>query len=240
MKIIIFILAIVLVADIGYEAIRFAQRIRTSTELIEKTRPYERHEGSFRMLVLGDSTAYGVGATDAGYTVPGRLAQLLDASVENYSKSGAVTAEIKQQFAEAEGETYDLILIQVGANDVTHFHSPQEANREMEQLLTEARASSPHVVLLTAGKIGNAPIFPWFIRPLITHRAGALRALFKATADHSGTVYVDLFSKKDPFDTDPGRYYAADGLHLTDDGYSFWFEATVEAIRTKWPELIHG
>jgi lysophospholipase L1-like esterase len=239
MKYMLILVAILVVADIAFEAARFYHHLRVSSGLVAIARPYERTDGTRSMLVIGDSTAVGVGADTPAHTLAGYLSGAFDASVENYAVSGAVTAQMQGQFVQAKKARYDLILIQVGANDVIRFHSIPQTSAMLDTLLKAARQKSDHVVLITAGRIGEAPLFPWFVAPFVTHRAHELRDSFKATADKDGVAYVDLYNIPDPFSADPEKYYAPDGLHLTADGWHFWYEATLQTIETTWPGFVH-
>lgn len=240
MKMILLFVVVLIILDIGYEAIRFYHLVRVSSGLVAMAKPFERNEGTRSMLVVGDSTAVGVGADTPAHTLPGYLSAALDASVENHAVSGAVTADLAAQIAAAKEPHYDLVLIQVGANDVVRFHAVAETNAQLDTILTKANALSDKVVLITAGKIGEAPIFPWFLKALITHRALEMRSAFKTTAATHSTAYVDLYAIADPFNTDPDKYYAPDGFHLSSDGWHFWYEQTRNAITAAWPGFIHG
>ena len=219
----------------SFEVIRFVYLLHASRSLVKHAEAYENSSGKRTILVVGDSTAVGVGAHDPKLSVPGRLGEEMKAIVENHARSGAVTADITAQIAQAKERSYDLVLIQVGANDVLKFRDLDAAGSSLKAALAAARSKSDRIVLLTAGRIGEAPIFPWFIRSMITARAAALRERFKATAEMERAVYVDLFAIDDPFAEEPRRYYAIDRLHLADDGYGFWYSAVREAILAEWP-----
>ena len=54
------------------------------------------------MLVLGDSTAVGIGAMRPEESVAGRVSNFLNADrVENYAVSGAVTNDLNEQMKNA-------------------------------------------------------------------------------------------------------------------------------------------
>lgn len=238
MKYALLFLAIIIVAYCTWEYIRISRFIQVSGALVADAVPFSRTEGNLRLLVLGDSTAVGVGST-APETVAGRLADELDASVENYAVSGAKTRDIAQQFSHKTTDAYDLVLIQVGANDIIRFSALGPLHKDIRAALKDARSVSDKVVLITAGKVGQAPFFPNGFGWLWTMRAHAVREDFMVAAQEHGAAYVDLYSAKDPFATDPQRYYAADGLHLTGDGYGFWYEETLKVIHSHWPELAY-
>jgi lysophospholipase L1-like esterase len=240
MKYVLIALSVLVVGYVGFEFFRIARLAFTSVKLTEEAMPFIRTGGTRSMLVLGDSTAVGVGSA-AQETVAGRLAQLLDSSAENYAKSGALTADLSGQISSATREHYDIVLVHIGANDIIRFHSVGETASELDEALVVLREKSDHVVLLTAGKVGEAPFFPQLFSWLWTRQAARLRTVFMTTAEKRGVAYVDLFSAPDPFSEDPVRYYAPDGLHLTGAGYGFWFEEVRKEIESRWPEFtVHG
>ena len=114
---------LIVVVYVGYEYFRIQNLIQVSAGLVAEVRPYENATGTVSVLVLGDSTAVGVGSP-SDESVAGRLGEYLHASVENHAVSGAVTADLPGQIAKAQKQHYDLILIQIGANDIIRFHSP--------------------------------------------------------------------------------------------------------------------
>jgi lysophospholipase L1-like esterase len=82
------------------------------------------------------------------------------------------------------------------------------------------------VLILHSGNVGLAPFFPWPWSVLASWRAAQVRELYLDLAEGAGAHYVDLFTTREdgPFRQDYERYYASDGLHLSDMGYSVWYE----------------
>jgi lysophospholipase L1-like esterase len=241
MKIVIGVLLLCVLVYIGYEFIRIRGLVHKSSILVENTKPFERTAGAFSILVIGDSTAIGVGSDTPENSVAGRLSQYLDARVENHAVSGAVTADMHEQFSQARESHYDLIVIHTGANDVVRFHSLSGTTALLDILLRDARTRSDRVVLITAGKVGRAPLFPKLFGWMWTLRAHALRDCFIATAQADGAVYINLYSAPDLFSTDPEKYYAADSFHPSQYGYAFWFDQMKDSIAKSWPDIVpHG
>lgn len=236
MKIIFIVLALV-AAYLAFETARTIQHIRVSAKLIEEAQAFTHENGERTLLVLGDSTAVGVGSP-SGLTVAGRLSVALNASTENYAVSGAQTSDLASQIERAQKAKYDVILVQIGANDIIRFHNTSDTARLLDESLKILIQKSDHVVLLTAGKVGKAPFFPHGLGWLWTSHANKLRAAFMSTAEKNSVAYIDLYSIPDPFNADPTRYYAPDGLHLTGDGYGFWFDAVKSEIISRWSELL--
>lgn len=239
-KIALLLAAGAFLAYLAYEIVPISHAIRVSANLVVRTHGFERAAGERSILVLGDSTAVGVGASAPSYSVAGRLSGLLNASVENHAVSGAITPDLAAQITAATRDRYDLVLVQIGANDVIKLRSLAKADAALHSALAELGKRSDRILVLTAGKIGTAPLFPWFIGPLMTHRAALLRDRFMETTKASDAAYVDLYTIQDPFNTDPARYYALDGLHLADDGYAFWYEEVKKSVEARWPELLYG
>lgn len=236
MKYVLISVALAAVAYILFYSIRTICLVRISAGLVADARPFVSTEGVRALLVLGDSTGVGVGSSAEG-SVAARLSTYLDASVENHAKSGARADDIGGQLKKVRKSLYDMALIQVGANDIIRFGSSRKAGEDIEASLSRAREVSDRVVLLTGGKIGDAPFFPKPFGFLWINRAATLRERFMVAAEKHGVVYIDLFNAKDPFASDAERYYAPDGLHLTADGYGFWFDEVKKSIEKTWPEL---
>ena len=239
MKMLVLVVLLVLISYIAYECVRISKLVAKSRALVESSRSFQRTDGTFSMLVIGDSTAVGVGGAPND-SLAAIVSTLIDASVQNLSKSGAVVADARSQLAAGERDRYDLILIQVGANNIIRLGSLQTASDGMDVLLQEARKHSDRVILLTSGKVGDAPLFPAFARFYFTKRAENLRESFMKLAEKHDVQYVDLFSAADVFKTDPAKYYASDKFHPSGEGYRVWFEEVRKTIEKNWPELEHA
>ena len=241
MKLIFYIFILVVVVYAGYEFFRIRGLINVTKQLFAQTTPYENATGTYSILVLGDSTAVGVGASSSDDSIPGLLGKSLDASVENLGVSGAVTADVAAQLDKASRKHYDLLVIQIGANDVVSFHSLTQVADQMRTLLARAKTYSDHIVLLTGGRIGDAPLVPLLFRPLLNYRAATLRTSFMATAAQDGVAYVDLFgAPSDLYASDPQKYYAADGFHPSSAGYEILFGNVKQAITSQWPGAVYA
>jgi lysophospholipase L1-like esterase len=241
MKIIVTLILVSIVVYVGYEYVRIEGLISKTKVLIANTSAYSSDVGSNTLLVIGDSTAVGVGASSPKDSLPALVGNYIGASVENHAVSGAVTSDMEAQLHEAQQSRYDMILIQVGANDIVGIDSLDAVNNQMQTLLADAQGYSSDVVLITAGRVGDAPIFPIIIKPYLNSRAAELRSLFAASAASSGALYVDLSgAASDPFDNDPSKYYAADMFHPSSAGYALWFASAKDAISVQWPNLVYG
>lgn len=236
--ILIAISCLLLVLYAAYSVFLFWNAAQKSKPLIAATPPYNRMDASLSksILVLGDSLAVGVGSPGEK-TIAGRLSESLGATVENYAKSGAQTSDLAGQIARATEDRYDLIVIQAGANDVIQLKSLRKAEEYMDRILSDASEKSDHVVLLTAGNIGDAPLWPFPWGHIYLKRTLDLRERFSALAEKHDVLYIDLYARGNLFAADPKRFYAVDNLHLTAEGYGKWFDVIMEEVRTRWPDL---
>jgi lysophospholipase L1-like esterase len=193
------------------------------------------------LLVVGDSTAVGTGAERPENSVAGRLSRLVpDVEIINRAEDGARTGELIQQLGAAPGAVYDVILIQSGGNDILWFTGLRRLRAATTALLKEAQARAGGVVMMSTGDVGAAPAFPAPIDWLYSWRTRRVRELFVELTTRFEVEYVDLYDPGagNPFNANPEKYYATDGLHPSDEGYRLWFEQLVadslilESLRT--------
>jgi lysophospholipase L1-like esterase len=178
-------------------------------------------------LVLGDSTAQGIGcsAYDRGYV--GQVRRVLEDHhgrawrIVNVSRSGARTsAVIREQlpWLDRLGQVPDLITCSVGANDVIRPWATS-VDRDMSELIERL----PHATVLA-----NVP------KGLHPGRTARVNALIGREAPADGVVIADVYTHTGP----PwGHKLAADSFHPNDTGYHDWAVAFAEAIGVPGPPL---
>ncbi len=203
-------------------------RIAAGRDLVERSMPFSTDQGagSPRILVAGDSTAVGTGAVDPNQSIAGRLARdFPKATIVNLGGNGLRTGEVADRLAAQRLERADFVLLQAGGNDILHFTPLPMLRNDLRRLLKTAHGISNRVVVMPAGNVGLAPIFPLPVNWAYTHRARAVRRLFQEIVAEEGGTYVDLFEERadDVFLTDPPRYYSPDFLHPSGDGYEVWY-----------------
>ena len=202
-------------------------RIGKASELAQRSEPLQNTpaDATLRLLIVGDSTGVGTGATTPQASLAGLLARAYPRlRIDNRAKDGATFADVVGQL---EGVTarYDLVLVQAGGNDVIRLRSMDSVRADIDRVATLARARGDRVLLMPAGNVGNAPFFfppvSWFMSSRARSMHGFVR---EAAAKHQAT-YVNLFKDKanDPFAQQP-ELNAADGLHPSDAGYRVWFD----------------
>jgi len=194
-----------------------------------------------RILVVGDSTGVGIGCTDPRSTVPGRLAAAFAGTeVVNHCCDGAQSVDVAQQIVASEGR-FDLILIFVGGNDVIRLSRYEAVVEAADHALAIAGDRARHVAVIPPADVGAAPLWVWPLDALYSRRAqGVRRAWQVATSQRTNVHLVDLrmARDRDPFRIKPRRYYSADGVHPSADGYALWF-AQITGQVPYFAELSH-
>lgn len=180
------------------------------------------------LLIVGDSTAVGTGAESSDESVVGCLARTLRGSaIQNVAKDGAITADVVQQLDAANGQFFNLVLIQIGGNDALRLKPLNEVRRHIKTVLAKATELGDHVVLLTVGDLGVAPAFPCPLSALFSACARQIRDLFEDQAQAAGAQYLDMYiedGESDAFTAQPQRFYAGDGLYPSGAGYGVWYD----------------
>lgn len=230
---IIFLFIGILIIGSWYGAV-LRRKIAVSDALISHTRLFTKdgNKDGISILVLGDSTAVGVGASRPEDTVAARLATEVGAIyVENHAKSGAVVSDLMGQIELTTLPEYSYILIEIGGNDIIRFRSAKKAGESLDHMF-QRLPKADHLIVHSAGNVGAATFFPWFIRPFHTKLNLEYHAVFEDVARRHGATYVNLYEDpaRDPFVRQPKVYLSADGLHPSSLGYALWFEKIRAAL----------
>ena len=212
-------------------------RILKSVVLILQVTPYEQTvPGAPVILVVGDSTGYGTGAGKKEASVAGQMgADFPNYTIVNNSKNGRTIQEalVVLQTLQTDAH-FELILLQIGANDILQKREIEVVERDLTELYVVAKKHSPQVVMLSNGNIGASYAFKGKTAEAYTLQSRIFRATFIEAAKKHGVSYIDLFEEpeNDVFVQDPKKYTAFDGLHPTSEGYAVWYLKLRPALET--------
>jgi lysophospholipase L1-like esterase len=179
-----------------------ATRLRDAAELARLSEPFQRplSRPDASLLIVGDSTAVGTGASRPDRSLAGLLAsEFPGLQIVNRGRDGATFADLPAQLA---GEDrFDAVLILAGGNDVIRLRDLAQAGAQLDQTLREASTLGKEVVVMPAGNVGNAPFFLPPVSWWMTSRSRDLHAVVRAAAERHGAAYVGLFKEReeDPF-----------------------------------------
>jgi lysophospholipase L1-like esterase len=191
--------------------------------------PPDGHPLTF--VVLGDSTAAGVGAGDAAHAYPtllaerlashGRLVHLLDFGV-----SGARVRDVlNDQVPKALAASPDVVFVGIGANDATHLSSLSGVRADMADVL--ARLRHPGAIVVVAGAPNmRTPAFLPPLRWVIGWGGDQVAAAIDEVAHVHHVPVVPLAAATGAFFADPSTHaYSADRFHPGPAGYARWADA---------------
>lgn len=246
------ILCLILTIYLVVEVFKFYSKVKISKEIINSSQKFENLSNDFSktILVLGDSTAFGVGTKEKNDSIAGQLANFTNATyVENLSVSGAQIHDLKNQLKNIKNinennKSYDYILIQIGGNDIIRFHSVEK----QKEMFTEFLKTLPNykkLIVISVGNVGDATLFPFFIRPLHSNFSLKYHKMFEEILNEQKKVnpnsyYVNLHEpnkSKNKFLLYPEIYLSKDGLHPSSAGYKLWFEKIVPSGRIEPPSI---
>lgn len=193
-----------------------------------------------RLVLLGDSSALGVGVDRVQDTVGGLLAEMLSERVEprrvelsSVAVSGSRSLDLATQVARALlNQRPDIAVVLVGANDAAGLRRPAEAAAHLAAAVRRLRQAGAAVVVGTCPDLGAVRA----VAPPLRQVAGWLgRRIARAQAcavTAAGGVAVDLAAEAGPvFRADRGTL-CHDGYHPSADGYRVWAHALYPAVAT--------
>ncbi len=183
----------------------------------------------FELVVLGDSSAAGLGADHSYETVGAIIANGVAAltgrrvRLTNAAVVGADSSDLERQLATALEEVLrpDVIVIMIGANDVTHRIDRSTSVRHLEQTVRRIRALGCEVVVGTCPDLGTVEPVPQPLRLLIRRWSRDLAAAQTVAVVEAGGRTVSLGDLLGPeFASSPGEMFSRDRFHPSAAGYA--------------------
>ena len=190
--------------------------------------PYGRKgkEGApLRLVMLGDSSAAGLGCLIPGETpgalLAGGVARDLRRRVrlDVVATVGARSADLDVQAALALSEPVDVAVVMVGANDVTHRVRPGDSARELGRAVRTLRATGAVVVVGTCPDLGTVQPLLQPLRSIArvwSRRLAAAQAV--AVAENDG-IAVSLGDLLGPEFAESPQLWSEDRFHPSAQGY---------------------
>ena len=180
-----------------------------------------------RLLILGDSSAAGVGAATQGEALAGhlvaRLAQSWRVEWRVEAVSGATTVSVLKGFV---AHPADAVVVSLGVNDVKNGVSARAWEARNTRLLARLRAECGARVVAVAGvpPLGDFPVLPQPLRRVLGARAVRFDGLLQRVCAAQGAVHVGFDFPMDVADMAP------DGFHAGPRIYAAWASHVVNAL----------
>lgn len=185
-----------------------------------------------RLLVLGDSTAAGVGVETIRDGLAGNLARALAAKIERgvtwtvIARSGATTSEVRNFFLGlASRQSFDYIFVTTGVNDVMQLRRKRAFAADLALIIEGLEKASPDATIMLAGipRMENFTSLPDPLGTILGARAYRLNTAAHAVlADHPDVVHTP------PWPIETEGFFARDDFHPSAIGYRAWAEKAVD------------
>lgn len=181
-----------------------------------------------RYLVLGDSTAVAEGGTYANgiatltarHLADGRRVEMLNLGV-----SGAQTRDVlREQLPRIGAFVPDVVLLDFGANDVTHLTPARAVERDLREIVGRVVAINCKARIVVTGSpdMSTPPRIPRLLRPVAGWRTRALNRVFRAQVERSGLTFAPVADETGPLFARDKTLFYSDRFHPNDRGYATW------------------
>ncbi|WP_030165605.1 SGNH/GDSL hydrolase family protein [Spirillospora albida] len=189
----------------------------------------------FTVVVIGESTAVGVGAAEHAEALPGYIAEELAERLHRCvgwavgGESGASARRVARKIVPALDPPFpDLVVATVGINDLTRMRRLPQWADDVTHLIATLHLRYPRAMVVIAGMppVHRFPAIPQPLRSVLGARARTMDRITREVARANGAVHV-------PMDEEMARdrrLFAADGFHPSADGYRAWAKDLAEAV----------
>lgn len=212
--------------------VRQARQVRRSTPALPNAaQPWVgSHDGPdpVRLLVLGDSTAAGVGAATQDEALPGCFAREIALRFGRGTRwraigaNGATARDVLERYMpEAASDPFDLALLTIGANDALTLRSASAFRTDVLSIVGRLREASPGAWIMVSllPAFEHYEMLPNPLRNALARHADALdRAARRAL---TGLARVAVMPPPPPYTDD---FFASDRFHPGAVGYRLWAE----------------
>lgn len=198
---------------------------------------FDRGEASVNLLVLGESTAAGVGASTHETGLAGQFARFLGEKIgksvrwQVVGRSGITVKEtIRELVPKIPDEKFDYIMLALCGNEVLKLRSPRTFRRDMRRLIAILKEKNPEATffITNAPAIRLSPVLPFPIKFILGH----LSALHDANAREFTAAMRKVFYFHQPASV-PEDFFA-DGIHPSESGYTVWSKRMIEFFEEKY------
>lgn len=184
-----------------------------------------------RLLVIGDSSAAGVGVDTQDQALTPQLAARLGrhnrVTWQLCARNGATTAHVPDLLAPVAGRAFDMALVIFGVNDAKNLRPELAWRRDLAALIARLRDGhgTAHIFFSGLPRIGDFPLLPNPLRGILGLRGARFdRALQQVAAAHENCFHL-------PIDLPLERTgMAPDGFHPGAPIYAKWADLAATGI----------
>jgi lysophospholipase L1-like esterase len=189
-----------------------------------------------RLVVVGESTAMGVGVPEHGVGLVGHTARALGDAMGRpvawrvLGRGGATARALLKEFIEPEAPLEaDVVVVILGVNDTLGFSSPARWTGALDALLLSFRRRSEvtPVVLAAVPPMQHFPALVSPLRQVLGFRAHVLDQAAMAWAESRPGVFHVPYPFAEPAEIP--EIFCSDGFHPSAFGYERWSAALATA-----------
>ncbi len=187
---------------------------------------------SLRVLLMGDSSAAGVGVSLQDSALAGQLAEKLSGQYQIrwqlLAQSGITSAQLLSQLQDTAAQAYDCAVLAIGVNDVTARTADALWLSQLESLreTLSTKFKVQHVFISAIPPMQHFTALPWPLSHYLGRRAQRLNRLTAELAEQSsGLTFMPIDLGVDP------QMLAADGFHPSAGAYTLWAEQVAVLIK---------
>lgn len=189
-----------------------------------------------RVLVLGDSSAAGVGVAHQNEALTGRLVAHLEANYAVqwtlWARSGLTTSGMLRMLCAKPAQVFDVAVVALGVNDTKNgMHTSRwQTNYETLLRVLRARHGVERIYVSGVPPLGAFPLLPRPLRDVLGARAARFdAALVHICNHHNGAQHMPFDLPLEP------ELMAADGFHPGAYVYDIWAQRIAAALRANPP-----
>ena len=189
-----------------------------------------------RYVVLGDSTGTGRGAPyERGIAVATarHLATRGPVTLTNLAVSGARFGDVRRdQLPAAVRSRPDVVLVAVGANDVTGLTRLRSVRDDLQEIAAGLRAARCDVAIVATASpdVGAAPRLAQPLRTVAGWRMAQVNAAIKDVVSERGLVLAPIAARTGPQFRADRSLFARDDFHPSASGYATWVPVIEAAL----------
>jgi lysophospholipase L1-like esterase len=189
---------------------------------------------SIRLAVLGDSIAWGQGASRPSERLTPRLVEGLthagfEVEAEVLAVPGARSASLARQVRAALAWQPTLAVVVIGANDLTHRVPAEAAAQDLGEAVRRLVEAGARVVVAPAPDLSSVPHVPVELRPAVRAASDQLRKRQVAAVLEAGGSAADPALTSRAF-ADDLSLFSADRFHPSSAGYAVIAESLLPAL----------
>lgn len=187
-----------------------------------------------RILVIGDSTSYGTGATQPENSLVGRLVRdFPESEIINASENGMDITRLEKKLGGMTHEKFDIVMLHIGGVDTIAFTRNRTIVSCINKIREHTKLMGAHTVaLVSMNNVGSLPLAHFPFTTIYSARSRRVTNLFEKTCVDCDLVHIPLYTenKTEPLLRNGKNHFSTDKMHPNDEGYGIWYQKIKEII----------